>query len=1500
MATCPKSGVSGMADDKSNNGPIGAVMVVGGGIGGMQASLDLAEAGIKVYLVETKSAIGGHMAQLDKTFPTNDCAMCIMSPKMVDVGRHINIEILTNTDVLSIEGEAGDFTARLRVKPRYIDLDKCTGCGDCASVCPVLLPSEYEEGLTTRHAAHRLYPQAIPHAFAIEKLGIAPCRDACPAGQRAQGYIALIREGRYEEALRVIKEDNPFPAICGRICNHRCEDFCNRGLLDEPVSIASLKRFVTDQVYSKPREPAEPLPRTRPERIAIVGGGPAGLTAAQDLVKLGYGVTVFEALPVAGGMLRVGVPEYRLPAELIQREVDDILDLGVELKLNTRIDNLQELIDQGYDAVFLAVGAHEGKKMNIPGADLDGTMISIVFLRDVRLGQEVELGRKVSVVGGGDVAIDAARTALRVGAEEVTIVYRRSETEMPCRREELESAREEGIRFELLTNPVRILGEEAGHVTGIECIKMELGEPDESGRRRPVPVPGTEHMIPVDNVIFSIGQAAGLSFIPEDSEVGTTSWGTIVADPETLACDRPGVFAGGDAISGTAFVIEAVAHGHRAAASIHRYLSGEESPPLKPELPVVKMSPEEAETRMQELKFSRQGRLGMPALPAADRRLTFEEVELGYTEEMAQAEAARCLQCGICSECLACVYTCQAGAVNHEDVEEIREIDVGAVILVPGFETYNAQLSEEFGFGRYANVVTSIQFERLLSASGPTEGHVKRPSDGERPRKIAFLQCIGSRDQAHDYCSSVCCMYATKEAIMACEHEPDTQVHVFMMDMRAFGKGYLEYYRQAQENYGIKYTYCRISALKEDPVSKNLIIRYYTDDGKLQEESFDLVVLSVGMEMSPQIRTLGRNLGIELDDYGFCHTLEFRPLETSRSGIFACGPFVEPKDIPETVVEASAAASQAEELLARVRGTLTKPRDYPPERDVSKEGPRIGVFVCHCGSNIGGFLDVPSVAEYAKTLQYVVHAEDNLYTCSQDSVELIKERIAEHNLNRVVVASCTPHTHEPMFQDTIRQAGLNEHLFEMANIRNQCSWVHSHDWDRATEKAKELVRMSVARAALLEPLHKVDLPLHHSALVIGGGIAGMNAALSLAGQGFPVHLIERTAQLGGNLRHVHYTLDDTDPQAYLRDLIAQVEGHDLITVYKETELKGTSGFVGNFSSGLSVKGEEKTVEHGVTIVATGGQEYRGDEYLYGQDARILTQQELEDRVAETPEEIVRVQHVVMILCVGPGTQYCSRICCAGAIKNALKIKELNPQANIYILYRDIRTYGFQERYYRQALKEGVIFVRYDDNRLPQVTASDHLEVRFWEPALGEEMMVKPDLLILNTGVVAADGAQELASTLKVPCGLDDFFLEAHIKLRPVDFVTEGIFMAGSAHYPKFLEESIVQAQAAAARAATILSKETLSAGGVVSVVDTEKCTGCLTCVRVCPYNVPVINPTLEGAGGILGAAQIEMAACQGCGICAAECPAKAIQLMHYTDAQVMAEEKALFERIPAA
>jgi len=593
-------------------------------------------------------------------------------------------------------------------------------------------------------------------------------------------------------------------------------------------------------------------------------------------------------------------------------------------------------------------------------------------------------------------------------------------------------------------------------------------------------------------------------------------------------------------------------------------------------------------------------------------------------------------------------------------------------------------------------------------------------------------------------------------------------------------------------------------------------------------------------------------------------------------------------------VEASGAAAQVEGLLAPARGSLTQEKEYPPERDVSQEEPRIGVFVCHCGSNIGGFLDVPSVAEYSKSLPYVVHAEDNLYTCSQDSVELIKERIVEHSLNRVVVASCTPHTHEPLFQDTIRQAGLNEHLFEMANIRNQCSWVHSTDRQLATQKAKDLVRMSVARAAFLDPVHSVSLPLSHTALVIGGGVAGMNAALSLASQGFPVHLIEREAELGGNLRHVHFMLDGGEPQAYLNSLIQSVQSQPLVTVHTQTELVETTGFVGNFSTRLRGPEEEITVPHGVIIVATGAREYQGHEYLYGEDDRVITQRELENRIAADAGYPSGLKNVVMIQCVGPADRYCSRICCSVAVKNALKIKELSPGTEVYVLYKDMRTFGLHERYYTQARRKGVHFINFQEAHPPEVHRDRGLQVSVFAPLLNAELALPADLVVLSTGLLPAEGADQLARALKVAVDLDGFFLEAHIKLRPVDFVNEGIFVAGAAHYPKFMEECVVQAQAATARAATILSQDTLRASGMAAVVDQEKCTGCLTCVRVCPYNVPVIDPSLRGAGGIMGAARIEIAACQGCGTCAAECPAKAIQLMHYRDIQVTAETEALF------
>jgi heterodisulfide reductase subunit A-like polyferredoxin len=761
-------------------------------------------------------------------------------------------------------------------------------------------------------------------------------------------------------------------------------------------------------------------------------------------------------------------------------------------------------------------------------------------------------------------------------------------------------------------------------------------------------------------------------------------------------------------------------------------------------------------------------------------------------------------------------------------------------------------------------------------------------------------------------------MYAAKEAIMTIEHaqaearsgngntDGAVSCQVFFMDTRSYSKGYEEYYRRAEQKYGVKYTRSRLSDVKEDPLTGNLKVRYtapYEGQNRIVEEEFDLVVLSVGMEISESVKTLGRNLGIGLDDYGFCHTTLFDPLQTSRPGIYVAGPFREPKDIPETVVEASGAAAAAAGLLAPARHSLTQVRAYPAERDVAAEEPRIGVFACHCGSNIGGFLDVPGVADYAQTLPGVVHAEDNLYTCSQDAIVHIIEQVKERDLNRVVVASCTPLTHEPLFQDAIRQAGLNPYLFEMANIRNQCSWIHSDNWDAATDKAKSLVRMAVARATLLEPLATREVPIKKTALIIGGGAAGMTAALTLAAQGFPVHLVERDNRLGGNLRHLRYFASENgkrqlwSPQEYLAEIVFKVKKHPLIDVHLNTTLADTGGFKGNFTSALRTDGQNIHVEHGVIIVATGGLEYRGREYNYENSDRIVTQQEFESHLAESGADLENLSSVVMIQCVGPAERYCSRICCTTALKNALKLKELRPEADVTIIYRDIRTYGFKERLYTEARRVGIRFIHYDFDRKPEVSVageSDAIQVELWEPMLNRQVTLEPDMLVLSTPIIPAAGARQLATQLKLPVDMDGFFLEAHVKLRPVDFSADGIFMAGLAHYPKLLDETIAQAQAAAARAAHVLAQDSILTNARVAVVDPALCVGCLTCVRICPYGVPQVQSNFIGVGDIAGAAYIEPTVCHGCGTCVSECPARAIQLMHYTDAQILTKVDALF------
>ncbi len=994
---------------------IGAVLVVGGGISGMQSALDLAESGYRVYLVEKKPAIGGTMARLDKTFPTNDCAMCTMSPKLVDVGRHLNIEIITGAELVDLTGEPGNFKAKVLQQARYVSLEKCIGCGACAEACPVKVDDDFDGGLGKRKAAYKLYAQATPNAYAIDK----------------------------------------------------------------------------------------------------------------------------------------------------------------------------------------------GK-----------------------------------------------------------------------------------------------------------CLKLK--------------------------------------------------------NPK--ACGK-------------------------------------------------------------------------------------------------------------------CLKACPANAIDHDMPDNTLELEVGAVVLSPGFEPMDGNLREEFGWGRYQNVVTSLQFERLLSASGPTMGHLVRPSDHVEPKKIAFIQCAGSRDSAkgNPYCSAVCCMYATKHAIIAQEHEPGLETKVFYMDIRAYGKDFEKYYDRARLQHGVKYEKAMISTVKEDPSTKSVIVRYRTPDGSFAEETFDMLVLSVGLKPSSGNAALAKACDIQLDEFGFCKTAEFTPGQTTREGVFAGGAFCAPKDIPETVVDASAAAANAAKFLSSARGTLSQVKTYPTERDITQEDPRVGVFVCNCGINIGSVVRVPEVAEYAKSIPGVVHTEEFLFSCSQDSIEKIKDRINEHKLNRVVVASCTPRTHAPLFMSSLKEAGLNSYLFEQANIREHASWVHRDHPDAATEKAKDLVRMAVAKVKLLKPVYTSFMDINRQAMVIGGGVAGMANALNLAGQGFKVILVEREDKLGGNALEVKYTMKGNDPAQLVDQLIQDVKNHPNIDLNLTSTVKEVSGYLGNYKTTLATPDGDKKVEHGVVIIATGADPASTNEYLYGQHAGVLTQRELENKLAGPG--IGEAQNIVMIQCVGSRNEerpYCSRICCYSAIKNALKIKELNPAANVFVIYRDIRTYGFYETYYAEARKKGVIFVRYTLDDKPQVEANgDKVKVKVKDPILNKVLELDTDLLVLSTGVVPAKGTDALSQTFKVTLNADGYFLEAHMKLRPIDFAADGLYLCGFAHSPKLIEESIAQANAAAVRAVTMLSKDKLESLGNVAQVNPKWCKGCGLCIEACAYGARYMNE-------LTNVAEVLDVLCQGCGACVASCPSGACQQKGFEKEQIIA------------
>jgi heterodisulfide reductase subunit A2 len=890
-------------------------LIVGGGIAGIQAALKIAGAEHKVYLVEREPSIGGHMIQLDKTFPTLDCSACIMTPKMTLVGSDPFVELMTYSEVVKVSGYVGNFQVTIRKKPRYIKLAECNGCSDCEKVCPVETPSEFNMGLNMRKAVYRPFPQAVPGAFVIDKRGQSPCAATCPAGVNAHGYIALISEGKFAEALEVLRRTMPFAGVCGRVCTHPCETECERGKIDQPMAIRALKRFMADYELKNGRPRAKTVERTKKENIAIAGSGPAGLACAYDLVKAGYGVTVFESAPHAGGMLRYGIPEFRLPKDVLDNELAYLQEMGVEIKTNSSVTKLKCLFKDGYSAVFLGMGAWESQKLGIPGEEDKGVMHALSFLKTVNGGAKVDIGRKVAVIGGGNAAVDAARVALRLGSREVSVVYRRSLAEMPAIPSEIEEMQREGIKINFLAAPTKILSRD-GRVVGMECIKMELGRPDASGRKTPVPIKGSEFKMEVDNVIIATGQKVDARSVPHDMELSERT--LVAVDAISFETNVPGVFAGGDVVTGPGDVINAVAAGKEAAISIDRYLRGLD---MKKERPV----------RPQRVKnISHSGvknreRISIPVSLREIKAGDFNEVELGYDEKMAIEEAQRCLNCAICSECMECVKACERNAVEHDMKEEIVEVEVGNIILATGFDQFDPSVVSNYGYGRLDNVVTSLEFERMVNAIGPTGGRILL-KNGHAPERVAIIHCVGSRDARYnEYCSRVCCMYSMKFAHLVREHVPHSEVYEFYIDIRSAGKGFEEFYNRVLKEGTIFYRgrpgEVTDAALTPEEEGKLIVKFENTLVGNQERLPVDMVILSTGLEAHKDAQDVARMFNISCGTGGFFieRHPKLDPVATMTDGVFVAGCCQSPKDIPDTVAQAAAAAASVLELISKGR-----------------------------------------------------------------------------------------------------------------------------------------------------------------------------------------------------------------------------------------------------------------------------------------------------------------------------------------------------------------------------------------------------------------------------------------------------------------------------------------------------------------------------------------------------------------------------------------------------